>query len=127
MKSSKDHGKRFVGPKKQQFGSSRKPIYSIAITENGSPHKVHTCRSTTVRYGAGVDKRTVLFVFASDLSRRILEKELEGVGVRLNKKQPEITFRKREKGPPAAGSSIFLAQRYVAARSGNDDSFRVAF
>jgi hypothetical protein len=30
--------------------------------------------------------------------KRILEKELEGVGVRLNKKQPEITFRKREKG-----------------------------
>lgn len=30
--------------------------------------------------------------------KKIIEKELEGFGIRLNKKPPEVTFRKKEKG-----------------------------
>jgi ribosome-interacting GTPase 1 len=30
--------------------------------------------------------------------KRIIEKELEGFGIRLNKKAPKITFRKKDRG-----------------------------
>ena len=30
--------------------------------------------------------------------KRIIERELEGFGIRLNKKKPEITMKKKEKG-----------------------------
>ena len=37
--------------------------------------------------------------------RRIIEKELEGFGIRLNKKRPEIMFKKKDKGGMAISVS----------------------
>ena len=40
----------------------------------------------------------VLDVLKPLADKRVLERELEGYGIRLNKKPPNITFRKKERG-----------------------------
>jgi ribosome-interacting GTPase 1 len=40
--------------------------------------------------------------------KRIIEKELEGFGIRLNKEAPDITFKKKEKGGINFSSNVFL-------------------
>jgi ribosome-interacting GTPase 1 len=44
--------------------------------------------------------------------KRIIEDELEGFGIRLNKKPPNITVRKKEKGGPCPFLPLFFDTRY---------------
>lgn len=42
--------------------------------------------------------------------KRIIEKELEGFGIRLNKQPPAITFRKKEKGGISVSSTVAMTR-----------------
>jgi ribosome-interacting GTPase 1 len=48
-------------------------------------------------YSIGCIKTTVFHILCRG-DKKIIEKELEGFGIRLNQKPPQITFRKKEKG-----------------------------
>ena len=55
------------------------------------------------------------------LARRIIEKELEGCGIRLNKKKPDIKLLKKDKG----GISINVRARTGSHQKRKDFALRV--
>ncbi|KAJ3342930.1 GTP-binding protein [Gonapodya sp. JEL0774] len=75
----------------------------------------------------------VLDVLKPLTDKRIIERELEGFGIRLNKKPPEVTIRKKEKGGISMSATVtlsYLDQEQVKAILGEykihnaDVSFR---
>ena len=59
------------------------------------------CRPPLSVYGAqprSFEPRFVAFSLICGTHKRLIEKELEGFGIRLNKQPPNISFKKKEKG-----------------------------